>query len=91
MMKGVRNRQRTGPGQGKEMLLFIIASVIGIYALGQGLQGVFFPGQEVSLVWLAVAGAAMWVLFAQMARVKDAWPHRPAKTDAKQGDTMHVE
>lgn len=73
------------PRRGGELLLFVIASVIGVYGLGQGLQGVFFPGQGISLVWLAVAGGAMWVLFAQMARVKDTWPHRlkQTKTGAK--------
>jgi hypothetical protein len=59
-----------------EMLLFLVASVIGIYGLGQGLQGLFEPGQGINLLWLAVTGVAMFVLFAQMGRVHDTWPRR---------------
>ena len=82
-MNNARTERRKRPSRGREALLFIVSSVIGIYSLGQGLQGVFFSGQGVSLVWLAVAGVAMWILFAQMARVKDTWPQRPAKTEPK--------
>jgi hypothetical protein len=59
-----------------EMLLFLVASVIGIYGLGQGLTGLFEPGQGIDLLWLAVTSVAMMVLFAQMGRVHDTWPRR---------------
>ncbi len=62
--------------RGAEMLLFLVASVIGIYGLGQGLTGLFEPGQGIDLLWLAVTGVAMMVLFAQMGRVHDTWPRR---------------
>ena len=50
--------------------------MIGIYGLGQGLQGLFEPGQGIHLIWLAVTGIAFMILFAQMGRVKDTWPRR---------------
>jgi hypothetical protein len=56
--------------------LFLVASVVGVYSLGQGLTG-FFTGQTLNLGWLAVAGITLFVLTAQMGRVHDAWPHRP--------------
>ena len=59
-----------------EMILFLVASVIGIYGLGQGLQGLFEPGQGINFLWLAVTGVAMFVLFAQMGRVHDTCPRR---------------
>jgi hypothetical protein len=59
-----------------EMLLFLVASAIGIYSLGQGLSGLFEAGQAIHLIWLAVTGVAFLVLFAQMGRVKDTWPRR---------------
>jgi hypothetical protein len=59
-----------------EMLLFLVASAIGIYGLGQGLSGLFEAGQGIHLIWLAVTGVAFLVLFAQMGRVKDTWPRR---------------
>jgi hypothetical protein len=69
-MKSDNNRR------GLEMLLFLVASAIGIYGLGQGLSGLFEPGQGIHLIWLAVTGVAFMVLFAQMGRVKDTWPRR---------------
>jgi hypothetical protein len=60
-------------------MLFVIASVIGIYGLGRGLTGMFEPGQGISLPWLAVTGVAFIVLFAQMGRVHDTWPRKPEK------------
>lgn len=90
-MKDTRNTSRKIPSRGRELLLFVVASVIGIYSLGQGLQGVFFPGQGISLIWLAVAGAAMWILVAQTARVKDTWPQHLAKGDGEQPTTKHAE
>ena len=59
-----------------EMLIFLVASAIGIYGLGQGLSGLFEAGQGIHLIWLAVTGVAFLVLFAQMGRVKDTWPRR---------------
>lgn len=59
-----------------EMLIFLVASAVGIYGLGQGLIGLFEVGQGIHLIWLAVTGVAFMVLFAQMGRVKDTWPRR---------------
>jgi hypothetical protein len=59
-----------------EMLIFLVASAIGIYGLGQGLSGLFEAGQGIHLIWFAVTGVAFLVLFAQMGRVKDTWPRR---------------
>ena len=59
-----------------EMLIFLVASAVGIYSLGQGLSGLFEAGQGIHLIWLAVTGVAFMVLFAQMGRVKDTWPRR---------------
>ena len=68
--KSVNNRR------GLEMLLFLVASAVGIYGLGQGLTGLFELGQGIHLIWLAVTGIAFMILFAQMGRVKDTWPRR---------------
>jgi hypothetical protein len=62
---------------GLEALVFLVACVVGIYGLGQGLTGLIVTGQPINLGWLAVAGVAMYVLSVQMARVHDSWPHRP--------------
>jgi hypothetical protein len=62
--------------RGLEMLLFLVASAVGIYGLGQALPGLFEPGQGIHLIWLAVTGIALMVLFAQMGRVKDTWPRQ---------------
>jgi hypothetical protein len=67
----------TAGRRGWEALLFLVASVLGVYSLGQGLTG-FFTGQTLNLGWLAVAGITLFVLTAQMGRVHDAWPHRSA-------------
>jgi hypothetical protein len=58
------------------MLIFLVASAVGIYSLGQGLSGLFEVGQGIHLIWLAVTGVAFLILFAQMGRVKDTWPRR---------------
>jgi hypothetical protein len=74
-----QDRRETGSTnnrRGLEMLLFLVASAVGIYGLGQGLSGLFEPGQGIHLIWLAVTGVAFMVLFAQMGRVKDTWPRR---------------
>ena len=75
-----RERQR----RGIELMLFVIASVIGMYGLGRGLTGMFEPGQGISLPWLAVTGVAFIVLFAQMGRVHDTWPRKPKKQSQSQ-------
>ncbi len=74
-------KERMGPQsdssrRGAEMLLFLVASAVGIYGLGQALPGLFEPGRGIHLIWLAVTGVAFMVLFAQMGRVKDTWPRR---------------
>lgn len=74
-----RERGAAKPRRGAEMLLFLIVSVIGIYALGNGLTSLFEPGKSIDLLWLAVSAAAMMILFAQMGRVHDTWPSRKAQ------------
>ncbi len=69
-----------------EMLLFVVASVIGIYGLGRGLTGMFEPGQGISLPWLAVTCVAVLMLFAQMGRVHDTWQHKPEKQSQPQAN-----
>ena len=60
-----------------EMLLFLAVSAAGVYALGSAMQAVSGPGTGgVGLTWLAIAGAAMWILFAQMGRVHNSWPRQ---------------
>ncbi len=73
---GSQKATSTNKQRNMEMLLFLVASVIGIYGLGQALQGLFEPGQGINFIWLAVTGVAMFVLFAQMGRVHDSWPSR---------------
>ncbi len=74
------NRQstarKTHHRPGAEFLLFLIVSVVGVYSLGQGLTGLFEASQGINLLWLVVTGVAMMILFAQMGRVQDNWPHR---------------
>ena len=65
--------------RGLEMTIFLVASAVGIYGIGKGLAGLYERGQEINLLWLAVTGAAFFVLAAQMGRVHDSWPHRPGK------------
>jgi hypothetical protein len=76
LQRDTRGAKRVNNRQGMEMLLFLVVSVIGIYALGNGLTGLFEPGKGINLLWLAVAVAAMMILFAQMGRVHDTWPSR---------------
>ncbi len=81
-MNEQQRKQAPTTGQrGAEMLLFLVVSVIGIYALGNGLTGLFEPGKTINLLWLAVSGVAMLILFAQMGRVHDTWPRRRDKRD----------
>ena len=71
--------QRESRRRGTEFIIFLVASIIGIYGLGRGLMGMFEPGQGISLPWLAVTGVAFVVLFAQMGRIHDTWPRKPEK------------
>jgi hypothetical protein len=83
MTMSMRKRAaKTTPGvrqRALEALLFIAASLVGIYGIGHGLAGFYEAGQPISLVWLAAAGVAVFVLFAQMGRVHDTWIHKPTK------------
>ena len=76
LQRDTKGAKRVNNHQGMEMLLFLVVSVIGIYALGNGLTGLFEAGKGINLLWLAVAVAAMMILFAQMGRVHDSWPSR---------------
>jgi len=84
------DERKTQKRAGAEFLLFLIASAVGVYSLGQGLLGLFEPGQGINLLWLVVTGVAMIILFAQMGRVQDTWPRRrmrdlqPAQEAAQQ-------
>jgi hypothetical protein len=58
-----------------ELLPFLAASGIGIFAFGRGLAGLF--GQpHADPWWLPVGFAALWVLAKQMSRIQDRWPRR---------------
>jgi hypothetical protein len=58
-----------------ELLLFLAASAIGIYAFGRGLAPLF--GRRHGDPWWLPAGfAALWVLAKQMGRIQDRWPRR---------------
>ena len=78
--------QRNGRRRGTELVLFLVASAIGIYGLGRGLTGMFEPGQGISLPWLALTGVALIVLFAQMGRVHDTWPHKAEKLNQSEAN-----
>jgi hypothetical protein len=58
-----------------ELLLFLGASGIGIFAFGRGLAG-FFGQPHADPWWLPVGFAALWVLSKQMSRIQDRWPRR---------------
>jgi hypothetical protein len=73
---------------GKEAALFLLVSAVGIYGLGQGLTGLVVTSQPINLGWLAVAGIAFYVLSAQMSRVHDTWPHRPADSRSTRTQTQ---
>ncbi len=82
----VRDRDRDTVRRNRgEAALFVVAVVVGIYGLGQGLTGLFLAGRAIDLTWLAVAGIALFVLAAQMGRVHDTWPHRPAVPQGRAG------
>ena len=44
LQRDTKGAKRVNNRQGMEMLLFLVVSVIGIYALGNGLTGLFEPG-----------------------------------------------
>jgi hypothetical protein len=67
--------------------VFLLASLLGIYGIGQGLAGFYEQGKEINLLWLAVTGIAFFVLFAQMGRVHDSWPHLPKGSTVQTRDT----
>lgn len=67
----------SAPRRRLEMGIFLAVSIAGVFALGQGLRGLFEPGAGIDLGWLAVALAAYWILYAQMCRINQNWPHRP--------------
>ncbi len=73
---------RASTRQGKEMLLFLVTSVIGIYAFGKGTTGLIEPGGGFNALWLAVAGVTFLVLFRQMGRVHDTWPRRRGRAQS---------
>jgi hypothetical protein len=81
--------RKTNPRPVAEFLLFLIVSVVGVYSLGQGLSGLFGPGQGINLLWLAATGVAMMILFAQMGRVHDTWPRRQQATNNDQAQGPH--
>ena len=89
------NRQsvagKTTHRAGAEFLLFLIVSLIGVYSLGQGLSGLFEPGQGIDLLWLAVTAVTVMILFAQMGRVHDTWPHRQKATNNDQAQDPSVQ
>ncbi len=80
-------RDRTVTPRWLELGIFLLASVLGIYSLGKGLAGLYERGQQISLLWLAVTALAFFVLFAQMGRVHDSWPHRPRAEAQPTGDS----
>ncbi len=76
MSEQQRKQAPTVERRGAEMLLFLVVSVIGIYALGNGLTGLFEPGKAINLLWLTVSLGAMLLLASQMGRVHESWPRR---------------
>ena len=83
--------------RGAEMLFFLVVSVIGIIALGNGLTGLFEPGQGVNFLWLTVSLGAILLLTSQMGRVHQSWPRRhdsksqqaqPAPQEALAGEPL---
>lgn len=75
---------------GLEVAIFLLASVVGIYGIGEGLAGLYERGQQISLLWLAVTGFAFFVLFAQMGRVHDTWPRRTTKPPLQSTNTQAI-
>ena len=75
-------RRMTAP-RALEAVIFLLASAVGIYGIGTGLEGFYLRGHQISLLWLAVTAFAFLVLFAQMGRVHDTWPQRPGKVASR--------
>lgn len=70
-------QERSGPSLRRrqvEMLVFVVASGVGIYAFGNVFHNIHTPAS--SLPWLALAGVSVLLLTGQMSRVHDAWPRR---------------
>jgi len=67
----------------------VLASLAGVYALGQGLAPFYSntAWNQQALLWLAVAGVALVVLVAQMGRVQDSWPKRKTSASKTLTDT----
>jgi hypothetical protein len=86
MIKPQRTGTPTSGQRGLEILVFLIVSAVGIYALGNGLTGLFELGKAIDLLWLAVSLAAIMLLFAQMGRGHDTWPRRKS-VDAHKATT----
>lgn len=59
-----------------EMVVFLVASMVGVYAFGNAVHDLSSSAIAISLGWFAVAGVAVFVLVGQMSRVQDAWPRR---------------
>jgi hypothetical protein len=76
------------PQRALEAGIFLLASAVGIYGIGKGMEGFYIRGQQISLLWLAVTAFAFFVLFAQMGRVHDTWPHRPGKGASRAEATL---
>lgn len=63
-----------------EMGVFVAASAVGIYAVGNAFSDLFGSAAGISLGWFAIAAIAILVLAAQMGRVHDAWPRHGVHT-----------
>lgn len=82
--------QTTHPARsrrGVEMVAFIVVSIVGTWALGTGTRGLLEPGHLGDLVWFAVLGGALFVIFGQMGRVHDTWPRsgKPSRLRSRFG------
>lgn len=71
-----------------ELLLFLAASAIGIYAFGRGLAP-FFGMSHGDPLWLPVGFLSFWVLSKQMARVQDRWPRRKTSHRLPASESTH--
>ena len=66
-----------------EMVVFLVASIVGVYAFGNAFHELSGSAVAVSLGWFALAGLALFVLVGQMSRVHDAWPRTDPSTTAR--------
>ena len=62
-----------------EMAVFIGASTVGTYAIGNAFHDLSGSAAVISLGWFALTGVALLILIAQMSRVHEAWPRRPGE------------